>query len=340
MSAAQQQEYAIGRGTLLSVLSSLGFGLLYLWTPLIDPLDPAFLVAMRLPLGVLSLIALFAAQRQPQLIADSWRHLCAKPVRFLALILCGSILTSQLWLFAYGPMNGLGLQVALGFLLLPLALVVVGRVLYKDKLSVWHWVAIGLAAAGVTQEVVRAGGLSPAALWVVGTYPIYFILRRAIGMNNLGGMFWEMLAMCVPASIFIIWYMPQVSDLELPPNIWLIVPGVAFIGSASLVSWILSSKLLPISTFGMLSYLEPALLMGVSLLLGERITPAEYPLYICIWVAIIIIIAVSAKEMRIERRRAREIAKLGKAITPVITDQPAPATGSIPIIQPEDESEN
>ena len=72
-----------------------------------------------------------------------------------------AVLTSaQLWLFLWGPMHGRGLQVSLGYFLLPLVLVLAGRFLYGEKLSWFQFVAVLLAVFGVGHEIWRLGHIA------------------------------------------------------------------------------------------------------------------------------------------------------------------------------------
>ncbi len=50
-------------------------------------------------------------------------------------------------------MHGRGLQVSLGYFLLPLVLVLAGSVLYGEKISKFQWIAIVLAIIGVGHEI-------------------------------------------------------------------------------------------------------------------------------------------------------------------------------------------
>lgn len=68
-------------------------------------------------------------------IKSIYQRVLANPA-FLLLVILSSLLTSvQLWLFLWGPMNGRGLQVSLGYFLLPLVLVLSGSLFYGEKLS-------------------------------------------------------------------------------------------------------------------------------------------------------------------------------------------------------------
>jgi chloramphenicol-sensitive protein RarD len=57
------------------------------------------------------------------------------------------------------------------------------------------------------------------------------------------------------------------------------------------VLYLAASRLLTMSLFGLLSYLEPALLMVASMLNGERIGSDELVIYSAIWLAVLVLVA-------------------------------------------------
>ena len=52
----------------------------------------------------------------------------------------------------------------------------------------------------------------------------------------------------------------------------------------------LSAPHLNLSLFGLLIYVEPVMLLFVALLLGESISPKEWPTYIAIWLAVMALV--------------------------------------------------
>src|SRR5690606_13996872 len=78
------------------------------------------------------------------------------------------------------------------------------RFLYKDHLAWWQWLAAGIAALGVGFELIRVGGVSWETLLVALGYPVYFVLRRALGIAHLGGMFWEFAALAPVAAVLLV----------------------------------------------------------------------------------------------------------------------------------------
>ena len=119
-----------------------------------------------------------------RIVSDIWRRVQRKPLLILGLGASALLLAAQLWLFSWAPLNGRGIEVALGYFLLPLVLVVVGRVLYRDQMSRLQWLAAGIALIGVVHEIWRVGGVGWETLAVCLGYPAYFVLRRSLGVSK------------------------------------------------------------------------------------------------------------------------------------------------------------
>ncbi len=258
--------------------------------PLLAPMSGEGLWAIRSLVAVPSIILVVILLRDWHQVDALWRRIREKPVLALGLLACGLMLAAQIWVFGWAPVYGRGLQVALGYFLLPLVLVVVGRLLYRDRLAWWQWLAAGVAAIGVVAEIIRVGGISWETLLVALGYPVYFIVRRWLGFNNMGGTVGEQVIVLPIAIYFVVVEIVDGRALRENPAIWWLGPIIGVVASLALLLYLIASKLLPLSTFGLLSYLEPALLMIAALMLGEAIAPEEYTTYAAIWVAVLIVI--------------------------------------------------
>ena len=60
----------------------------------------------------------------------------------------------------WAPLNGRSLDVSLGYFLLPLTMVLTGRLVYGERLSRLQQIAVLFAALGVLNELYQAGGFS------------------------------------------------------------------------------------------------------------------------------------------------------------------------------------
>lgn len=291
------------KGIALSVLASCLFGVMYFYTSLMTPLTGEEIFGWRMLLTV-PCVTLF------MLISGDWPlvralavRLWRKPALVLGIVLSSVLLGAQLLLFMWAPLHGRSLEVSLGYFLLPLTMIVTGRVVYGEHLSHLQKIAAAFAAFGVGHEVWRMGSFSWETLVVAIGYPLYFVLRRRLETDNLGGLWFDMLFM-LPVGV---WFIASgdPAAAQHTPMLYLLIPLLGVISASALVSYIIASRILPFSLFGLLSYVEPVLLVGVALLLGESIGADEWLTYIPIWLAVLVLIIEGAKHMLAQRRRDR-----------------------------------
>lgn len=275
---------------------------------------------MTIPLIVLTLLAL----KQLRLFTEIGARIRKRPLLVLPLLFTGFLVAAQLWLFSWAPLNGRGLQVALGYFLLPLVLVIIGRFLYKDRLLWWHWLAAAVATVGVFFEIFRVGSVSWETMLVALGYPVYFVLRRALGTHHLGGMLWEFLLLAPFAVVLAVREFASGEVLQANPTLVWLAPLFGVWSGVALICYLLASRYLSISIFGLMSYLEPALLVVASILIGERIASGEWPMYIAVWGAVgILVIGGTVQLIRNTRSRGRGGPNAGPDLGPEPPPPPA-----------------
>ncbi|MFW1799161.1 EamA family transporter RarD [Acinetobacter nematophilus] len=274
------------KGVVLSILASVTFGVLYFYTKLLGDLDSQQTFGWRIiaTLPFLTVFMFFSGDFA--YVKNIYQRMMKQPSLFILLIITSALTCFQLWLFLWGPMNGRGLQVSLGYFLLPLVLVLAGSIFYKEKLSKFQMVAVAFAVIGVGHELWRLGSIAWETICVALGYSLYFLIRKAIKTDNLGGFWWDIL-ICIPVAI----YFTQMGvnaygQFIETPDLFLVVAGLGAFSAIGLGSYILASRYLPMVLFGLLSYLEPVLLALASLALGESISADEWLTYIPIWCAV------------------------------------------------------
>lgn len=281
-----QQE--TGRGIALSVAATTLFALLSVYTRMLHPLDGLDIFAWRIVWTVPGALLLVVLRgRGPhfrQILSATW----CKPWRALMLLLTAGLLGAQLWLFMWAPLHGRMLEVSLGYFLLPLTMVLVGRFYYRERLVPLQWLAVAFAAVGVAHELWVTHAFSWPTLLVALGYPPYFVLRRKLGGDSLA-MFAVEILLLLPVAVPIIALSAGAQAALRQPLLWaLLLPGLGALSTVALASYQKASHLLPMALFGILGYVEPVLLVLFSVtLLGESVSVQQLGTYVPIWMAVV-----------------------------------------------------
>ena len=107
------------QGTLAAISSSFLFSMMFLFGLFMLPLSGTQVASWRILMMLLSLLILVSFTKQWQHVFDYLKTL-KTPKEWLIFILPTPILGGQIWLFMWAPVNGFGLDVTLGYFLLPL----------------------------------------------------------------------------------------------------------------------------------------------------------------------------------------------------------------------------
>lgn len=297
------------QGVVASVVASCIFGGIYYLAPLLQPLTGEQIFGWRMLMTIPFTTAWLLYSGQGAAVWALCQRVAQRWSFALLLLLSSALAGVQLWLFMWAPLHGHALPVSLGYFLLPLAMVIAGRVVFKERLSVWQTAATALAACGMAWEVWRAGGLAWSTWVVVIGYPAYFVLRRVLKTNTLAG-HWLDVALLLPVCL---WF----ALVDAPAGLtgWQavlrtdslhgLVPLLGVVSAVALALYMAASRLLPLGLFGLLSYVEPMLLVAAALLMGERIQPGQELMYALIGAGVGLLALEGGVQMR---RSAKTVA--------------------------------
>ena len=297
--AGSKQQRRLIIGVALAILSNMLFGVLYAYSSFLAPLSGTQVFIWRMLAMWAALIGYLVISGRLGLHINKLRALRTVK-QWVWLLLPTPIFLSQFWLFMWAPVNGQGVQTAMGYFLFPLMMVIFGCVLFGEKLSRLQWLAVAFAAVGVGSEIVRTQSISWATLWVCGSYPIYYILRRLQGIGAITGLLVD-LTIFAPFALAYLWLFAP-SSLEIVGGSGFFIMMLTGLGVLSVIAMktnVDASQMLPVNVYGMMSYIEPALLFILAItILGNPFESAMIYSYGLIWLGIACLIVHGIRQLR------------------------------------------
>ncbi len=310
--SAQQRNLMLG--VALAIFSNVLFGVLYAYSSFLTPLSGTQVFIWRMLAMWVALVGFLLISGRLGLHINKLRAL-GSVKQWVWLLLPTPIFLSQLWLFMWAPVNGQGVQTAMGYFLFPLMMVVFGCVLFGEKLRRLQWLAVAFAVLGVSSEIIRTQSVSWATLWVCGTYPLYYILRRLQGIDAMTGMLVDLTLFAPFALGYLLWVAPDNLALVAGSGFFIVMlAGLGILSVLAMKTNIDASQMLPVNVFGMMSYLEPALLFILAVtVLGNPFESAMIYSYGLIWMGIAFLIAHGFRKLRHARNEVKLAIKLQAA---------------------------
>lgn len=221
--------------------------------------------------------------------------------RTLAMLGVTALLIGGNWmLYTYAVTSGHILAASFGYYLNPLANVLLGRFVLKERLSRLQWTAVAIAAAGIS--VLAAGAL--AQLWISLTlcvsFALYGLLRKIVPADALTGLGIET-AYLLPAALA--WLASRasagfpVAGSDGTETALLMAAGV--VSTTPLLLFTAAAKRLPYSTLGMLQFVAPTLQFFIGVWYGEPLTRAHLLAFPAIWAALVLYVIALVRKPRL-----------------------------------------
>jgi chloramphenicol-sensitive protein RarD len=259
------------------------WGLLPIYFKFLSAVPAVGIVAHRVVWSLLFLGLLLAARKAWREVVTALRH------RGTALLLLAtSVLIAINWLvYVYAVNSGHILAGSLGYYLNPLANILLGRFVLGEPLSRPQWLAVGIAAAGVS--VLAAGALSH--LWISLTlcisFSLYGLLRKVAKVDATAGLAIETALLFVPALLWLGWASSGTAPVwgSNQTEFWLLV-GTGVASTIPLLFFTAAARRLRYSTLGVLQFIAPTIQFLVAVFLyGEPFGTPQAIAFGCIWTA-------------------------------------------------------
>jgi chloramphenicol-sensitive protein RarD len=290
----------------LGVLSGLAayslWGLFPLYFPLLEPAGGLEIVAHRV-LWSLVLIGLLLT------VTRHWsqvRALAADRRRLLVLAGAAFLIAVNWLLFVYGVNSGQVVETSLGYFINPLVSVLLGVVVFSERLRPLQWVAVGIAAVAVAVLTIDYGRPPWIALTLAVTFGLYGVMKKLVRVEAAPGLFVETALVAVPAGIVLAVLHSSgdgtFGNAGTGHTLLLMSSGIAT--AIPLLLFAAAARRIPLSTVGLLQYLTPLMQLAIGVFVyDEPMPPARLAGFMIVWVALAVFTADSLRHARASSRR-------------------------------------
>jgi chloramphenicol-sensitive protein RarD len=229
-------------------------------------------------------------------------------IYFVAAVLCGF----NWFIYVWAVTAGCIVECSLGYFINPLLSVLLGVIFLRERLRLFQWIAIGLAAAGVGYLTIIYGHLPWIALGLTFTFGLYGLVKKLAPLNSLNGLTLETGMLFLPGLIFLVYqdWIGKGAFLHGGFNTDLLMIGAGFITTVPLLLFASAAQRIPLTIMGVMHYITPTLqfFLGV-LVYKEAFSSAQALGFGIVWTGLIIFCA-DGFFSRLNNRPSREIEEL------------------------------
>lgn len=273
------------------------WGLLPVFWKLLAGVNSAYVLAQRIVFSCVFCLAVLLIKKNGRVVAAILRD---KKQRRLYLC-CGLLITVNWGVYILTVTTGRILEASLAYYMNPLFSIVIGALIFKERLSAVQWVSVGLAFVGVMYSVVLYGSVPYLAVIIGLSFALYGALKKGIKAESEVSICMETLSVLPLALGFIVYAqlsgLAAYSSLSGAEPALLALSGV--VTSVPLMLFAGGIKKTSITLSGILMYVNPTLqlLLGV-FAYGEEFTKANAVTFAFVWAAVLLFVADSLRHRK------------------------------------------
>ncbi len=194
------------------------------------------------------------------------RAALSNPALRLRLIASATLISINWTTFIYGIATERAVETSLGYFINPLVNIVLGVVVLRERLNSVQWIAVAIAAAGVSYLTWSAGHPPWIALTVAFSFGLYGFVRKIIQVDALAGFASETLLLLPIGIAYLAWSeiagTGALGHHGLATDTLLVLAGP--ITAIPLVLFAFGARRIPYSTVGLLQYIGPTIQLVIA----------------------------------------------------------------------------
>ena len=276
------------------------WGLLPVFWKLLAGVNSAYVLAQRIVFSCLFCFAVILIKKNGGELKNILRD---KKQRRLYLA-CGLLISANWGVYILTVATGRILEASLAYYMNPLFSILIGALIFKERLSGVQWLSVALAFVGVMYSVVLYGSVPYLAIIIGLTFALYGAIKKGIKAESEVSICMETVSVLPLALIFIVYAQlsgfTTFASLSVKEMLLLVLTGA--ITSVPLMLFASGIKRTSITVSGILMYINPTLqlLLGV-FVYNEELTKANAVTFAFVWLAVILFVGDGLRHKRHEK---------------------------------------
>ncbi len=293
------------KGILLALIANFIWGIAALYWIQTKPIGPIDVMAHR-ALWTLPVTFLIVASlgRLTETLA------LMRSLKFCFWIALAALMLTINWgVYVFAVTNERATEASLGYFMLPLLTIALGVFVFGERPKTVHIVAIALAVIAALFQLVAYGSLPWVSLTLALSFALYGAIRKQINADSMQGLFLESFCMAPFAALWILSHDGAGMGMHgLKVDLFLLCAG-AFT-AAPLLTYVAATRVLPLSTIGLLTYVGPSIQLVVAIfVLREPVTSITIATFGLVWLGVLAVSLEAGYSTRKSRKLSRQAAQ-------------------------------
>ena len=275
------------------------WGLLPIFWKLLANVDSVYVLAQRVLFSCIFCLAIILLKKN----GSSVKNILKSKTERRRYFVCGILISINWGVYILTVAMGKILEASLAYYMNPLFSVVIGALIFKEKLSAVQWVSVGLALVGVMISVIAYGNVPYLAIIIGLSFALYGAMKKTIKAESEVSICMETMSVLPLALVFIAYAQVSgyttFSSLSTTEMLLLIASGP--VTSIPLMLFAKGIRGTSITTSGILMYINPTLQLLVGVLIyNEVFTKMNAITFAFVWAAVILFVLDSLRKHKVK----------------------------------------
>ncbi|MCO5994552.1 EamA family transporter RarD [Actinoallomurus rhizosphaericola] len=286
------------RGIVSGIAAYTMWGLFPLYWPLLKPAGALEILAHRMIWSLVAVLVVLAVRRH-------WGWLRTLGLRRILLLAVAALIITVNWgTYIYAVNSGHTIEAALGYFINPLVSVLLGVLVFRERLRPWQWTAIGVSVVAVGVLAADYGRLPWIALLLACSFGTYGLVKKFAATGSAESLTVETAVLFVPALAYTL-LAPHQTFTEHGVGHVALLAGAGVVTAIPLMLFNTAATRVPLTVIGMLQYLAPVIQFLIGLLVQHEEMPASrWVGFLLVWAALVMLTGDGLRAARSKRRAA------------------------------------
>lgn len=277
------------------------WGILPLYWKFVQGIAAEEILAHRIVWSFVFMLCLLAWNKQLPQFGAALKRMVRQPKSFIMLVIAAFLISVNWFIYIWAVNTGHIIEASLGYYINPLVSILLGLLVFKERLNFWQIISVLLASVGVIVLTIQYGSFPWIAITLAVSFGVYGLAKKITNFEASIGLTLETLVIAPFACIYFIY---TGLDGHISFGIGSVTQTLLLIGSGivtaiPLLYFAKGAKLIPLSMIGFLQYIAPTISLSLGVFLfHEHFTKAHLTAFFFIWCALFIFTFAKTKVMR------------------------------------------
>jgi chloramphenicol-sensitive protein RarD len=276
------------QGILLAILAYSIWGWFPLYFNFLDHVSATEIVVHRIIWSMFATLGLLVLLKRLNLL---WRAMQDPATRYW--MFAAAVMISINWfVYVWAVTHHHVVDSSLGYFIMPLVSLLLGRIVLKEKMNRWQSVAAFLALIAVCWELWHFGSLPWVGVVLSFAFAVYGLIRKLHPIDGVTGLTIETIMLMPFVLLWLGWMTvtqpQQLLFFESTSNLLLLIGG-GVLTAIPLILFVMATQRIDLLLVGFIQYINPTIqfLLGVYVL-EEHFPEQRWITFGIVWVALVI----------------------------------------------------